>query len=142
MSSFLCSSETLSLIAERLADRASRLGKAHGGDIDFWFKKVLKMNRIASNSWNKQDDVREYIQQRGKRFIKPVDIAIACWGYEYQTAGYYTARVNKKAALHILDFENNKTMQIIRTIGYTAAMLALRNAVPHECMRADKEWWR
>lgn len=141
MSSFLCSSETLSLVAEKLAERADKLGKAHGGDIDFWFKKILKMNRIASNALNEQDDAREYIKQCGKRLIRPVDIVIACRCYEYQTAGYYTARANKKTAIHTLDFENNKTMRTIRTIGYDAAMSALRSAAPHECMRANKEWW-
>lgn len=140
MSNFLCKSETLSLIAEKLADRAAKLGRRHSGDIDFWFKKILKMNRIAADCLDAEKYPREYIQQCGKRPIRPADIVSACRCYEYQVAGiYYNGLDDGK--MHILDFENNRTIREIRTLGYNAACFALRAAAPHELMRADDEWW-
>lgn len=134
MSSFLCKSETLSLIAEYLADYAEKTSQPCAGNnfIQHWFDKILKMNQIASGD----NDSREYIQRKGKIQIRPADIVSACSCYEYQTAGKFTTENG-----HRLDFDNNKTMHAIRAIGYEYAKKALQSAAAQEMMRAGKEYW-
>lgn len=131
MSNFLCKSETLSLIAEKLAQRAETLGAPHAGDVEYFFKKVLKMNQIASG----ENCGRVYMQQCGYRYISKFDIVAACRAYEYQTSGKFTR------GTHTFDFENNAIMKHIRAIGYNAAVLALQNAASKEMIKSDKEFW-
>lgn len=131
MSNFLCKSETLSLIAEKLADRAEKNNRAHGGDVAYFFKKILKMNQISSGDTSP----REYIQQCGKRYIRTVHIVAACRCYIYQADGIFTVDG------HRMNFTDNKIMHEIQTIGYNAAVCALQTAAAHDFAKAESEFW-
>ncbi len=132
MSNFLCKSETLSLIAEKLAERAAKTNRPHAGDTAYFFKKILKMNQISSGDMSP----REYVQQCGKRYIRTVHIVAACRCFTYQVAGIFEV-----AGGHKVNFNDNKTMQEIQTIGYNAAVAALQNAAAHDFAKADSEFW-